>query len=162
MAIPTHLRLEFVTPERALAQNEVDEVVIPGETGDLGVLPGHAPLLTALRPGEMWYRKGSEKVYAFVAGGFAEIVGDRVSILAQVAEHAEEIDLERAEACQAAGRRSAGAADERHRPRARTGRAGAGDCPPRHRAPPASTRLTPDDAHLLLSRVRSRLAPGEQ
>src|SRR4029078_8444449 len=98
MAIPAHLRLEFVTPERALAQNDVDEVVIPGETGDLGVLPGHAPLLTALRPGEMWYRKGSEKFFAFVAGGFAEVVGDRVSILARVAEHSEEIDLERAEA----------------------------------------------------------------
>jgi len=98
MSIPAHLRLEFVTPERALAQNEVDEVVIPGETGDLGVLPGHAPLLTALRPGEMWYRKGSEKFFAFIAGGFAEIVGDRVSILAQVAEKAEEINLERAEA----------------------------------------------------------------
>jgi len=98
MSIPPHLRLEFVTPERALAQNEVDEVMIPGETGDLGVLPGHAPLLTALRPGEMWYRKGSEKFFAFIAGGFAEIVGDRVSILAQVAEKAEEINLERAEA----------------------------------------------------------------
>ena len=98
MAIPAHLRLEFVTPERALAQNDVDEVVIPGEAGDLGVLPGHAPLLTALRPGEMWYRKGSEKFFAFVAGGFAEVVADRVSILARVAEHAEEIDLERADA----------------------------------------------------------------
>jgi F-type H+-transporting ATPase subunit epsilon len=98
MAIPPHLRLEFVTPERALAQNEVDEVVIPGEMGDLGVLPGHAPLLTALRPGEMWYRKGKEKFFAFVGGGFAEVVGDRVSILAEVAERADEIDLARAEA----------------------------------------------------------------
>ena len=98
MSIPAHLRLEFVTPERALAQNDVDEVVLPGELGDLGVLPGHAPLLTALRPGEMWYRKGNERTYAFVAGGFAEIVQDRVSILAQVAERAEEIDIERAEA----------------------------------------------------------------
>ncbi len=98
MSIPTHLRLEFVTPERALAQNDVDEVVIPGEVGDLGVLPGHAPLLTALRPGEMWYRKGKEKFFAFVGGGFAEVVGDRVSILAEVAERADEIDLARAEA----------------------------------------------------------------
>jgi F-type H+-transporting ATPase subunit epsilon len=98
MSIPAHLRLEFVTPERALAQNEVDEVVLPGEMGDLGVLPGHAPLLTALRPGAMWYRKGTERTYAFVSGGFAEIVQDRVSILAQVAERAEEIDIERAEA----------------------------------------------------------------
>jgi F-type H+-transporting ATPase subunit epsilon len=98
MAIPAHLRLEFVTPDRAVAQSEVDEVVIPGEEGDLGVLPGHAPLLTALRPGAMWYRKGAEKVYAFVAGGFAEVMPDRVSILAQVAEREEEIDIARAEA----------------------------------------------------------------
>src|SRR6478609_1616332 len=100
MAIPAHLRLEFVTPERALAQNDVDEVVIPGETGDLGVLPGHAPLLTALRPGEMWYRKGSEKFFAFVAGGFAEVVGDRVSILPRPPRHTVVIDTARARQAQ--------------------------------------------------------------
>jgi F-type H+-transporting ATPase subunit epsilon len=98
MTIPTFLHLEFVTPERAIVQDQVDEVEIPGQEGYLGVLPGHAALLTALKPGEMWFRKGGEKHYAFVAGGFAEIVGDRVSILAQVAERAEDIDLERAEA----------------------------------------------------------------
>ena len=69
-----------------------------GSTGFFGVLPGHAPLLAALRTGEMWYRKGGEKKFAFVAGGFAEIVAERVSILAQVAERAEDIDLARAEA----------------------------------------------------------------
>jgi F-type H+-transporting ATPase subunit epsilon len=98
MSIPTSLRLEFVTPERALAQEHVDEVELPGEEGYFGVLPGHAPFLTALKPGEMWYRRGNEKFYAFVAGGFAEIMPERVSILAQVAERAEDIDLERAEA----------------------------------------------------------------
>ncbi len=98
MSIPPYLHLEFVTPERAIVQDQVDEVEIPGQEGYLGVLPGHAPLLTALKPGEMWFRKGGEKHYAFVAGGFAEIVGDRVSILAHVAERAEDIDLERAEA----------------------------------------------------------------
>jgi len=98
MSIPTSLRLEFVTPERALAQEHVDEVELPGETGYFGVLPGHAPLLTALQPGEMWYRKGHDTFRAFVAGGFAEVVPDRVSILAQVAERAEDIDIERAEA----------------------------------------------------------------
>jgi F-type H+-transporting ATPase subunit epsilon len=66
--------------------------------GFFGVLPGHAPLLAALATGEMWYRKGSQKEYAFIAGGFAEVVGDRVSILAPVAERAEDIDLARAEA----------------------------------------------------------------
>jgi len=98
MALPTHLRLEFVTPERALAHEDVDEVQLPGEEGFFGVLPGHAPMLAALNTGEMWYRKGGEKTYAFLAGGFAEIVGDRVSILAPVAERAEDIDLARAEA----------------------------------------------------------------
>lgn len=98
MAIPTHLRLQFVTPERALAHENVDEVQLPGEEGYFGVLPGHAPLLAALRTGEMWYRKGNVVEYAFIDGGFAEVLPDRVSILAQVAERAEDIDLQRAEA----------------------------------------------------------------
>jgi F-type H+-transporting ATPase subunit epsilon len=98
VAIPKHLTLEFVTPERAIVHDDVDEVVLPGEEGFIGVLPGHAPLLAALKTGEMWYRKGTERKYAFIAGGFAEIVPDRVSILAQVAERAEDIDLARAEA----------------------------------------------------------------
>jgi F-type H+-transporting ATPase subunit epsilon len=98
MALPTHIRLEFVTPSRAIAHEDVDEVELPGEEGYFGVLPGHAPLLAVLRTGEMWYRKGGQKTYAFVAGGFAEVLPDRVSVLAQVAEHAEDIDLERAEA----------------------------------------------------------------
>jgi F-type H+-transporting ATPase subunit epsilon len=95
---PKHLRLEFVTPERAIVHEEVDEVEVPGEAGYFGVLPGHAPLLAALKTGELWYRKGSEKNYAFVAGGFAEVLPDRVAILAQIAERAEDIDIQRAEA----------------------------------------------------------------
>jgi F-type H+-transporting ATPase subunit epsilon len=98
MAIPTSLRLEFVTPERAIAHEDVDEIQLPGEDGYFGVLPGHAPLLAALQTGEMWYRKGSDRQYAFIAGGFAEVVPDRVSILAQVAEKADDIDIQRAEA----------------------------------------------------------------
>lgn len=98
MAIPPHVRLEFVTPERALVHEDVDEVEIPGEDGYFGVLPGHAPLLAALQPGELWYRRGGQRHFAFVAGGFAEVLPDRVAILAQVAEKAEEIDIQRAEA----------------------------------------------------------------
>ncbi|HUF46708.1 MAG TPA: F0F1 ATP synthase subunit epsilon [Vicinamibacterales bacterium] len=98
MSIPKHLRLEFVTPERAIAHEEVDEVGLPGEEGDFGVLPGHAPLLASLRTGTMWYRRGGERIHAFVAGGFAEVVPDRVSVLAQVAERADDIDDQRAEA----------------------------------------------------------------
>ena len=98
MAIPAHLKLEFVTPDRAIVHQDVDEVEIPGEEGYFGVLPGHAPLLAALKPGEFWYRVGAEKHYAFLGGGFAEVLPDRVSILAMVAERAEDIDRERAEA----------------------------------------------------------------
>ena len=98
MAIPKTLRLEFVTPERAIAHEEVDEVELPGEEGYMGILPGHAPLLASLRTGEMWYRKGGERHYAFLTGGFVEVLPDRVSILAQVAERAEDIDHDRAEA----------------------------------------------------------------
>jgi F-type H+-transporting ATPase subunit epsilon len=98
MPIPKHLRLEFVTPERSIVHDDVDEVEIPGEDGYFGVLPGHTPLLAALRVGEMWYRKGGDTQFAFIAGGFAEVLPDRVSILAQVAEKAEDIDIQRAEA----------------------------------------------------------------
>jgi F-type H+-transporting ATPase subunit epsilon len=98
MAIPKHIRLEFVTPERAVVHDDVDEIELPGEEGHFGVLPGHAPLLAALRTGPMWYRKGTETRHAFVDGGFVEVLPDRVSVLAQVAERAEDIDLARAEA----------------------------------------------------------------
>ena len=98
MAIPKHLRLGFVTPERAIVHDDVDEVELPGEEGYFGILPGHAPMLAALRTGEMWYRKGQERFYAFVDGGFAEVLPEQVSILAQVAERAEDIDAARAEA----------------------------------------------------------------
>ena len=90
MAIPAHLRLEFVTPERAIVHEDVDEVQLPGEEGSFGVLPGHAPLLAALRTGELWYRKGTQTIHAFVDGGFVEVLPNRVSVLAQVAERAEE------------------------------------------------------------------------
>jgi len=98
MPIPAHLTLEIVTPDRAIAHAEVDEVQIPGAEGYLGILPGHTPLLATLAVGEMWYRRGQEKEYLSIAFGFAEILPDRVTILAQMAERAEEIDVERAEA----------------------------------------------------------------
>src|SRR4249919_681310 len=98
MALPTSIQLRFVTPERALAHEDVDEVELPGEDGYFGVLPGHAPLLAVLRPGMMWFRKGSVTQYAFVDGGFAEVLPDTVSVLSQTAERAEDIDAARAEA----------------------------------------------------------------
>ena len=96
--LPTRLRLEFVTPAQAIVHEDVDEVQLPGEEGYFGVLPGHAPMLASLSTGVMWYRKGSDTRYAFVAGGFVEVLPDRVSVLAQTAERAEDIDVERAEA----------------------------------------------------------------
>ena len=97
-ALPTHLRLEVVTPDRSVVTEQVDEVEIPGADGYFGVLPGHTPLLAVLQVGELWYRKGSEKVYLSIAYGFAEVLPDRVTILAQLAERADEIDAARAEA----------------------------------------------------------------
>jgi F-type H+-transporting ATPase subunit epsilon len=97
MPLPAHLALEIVTPERALVHEDVDEVQLPGSEGYLGILPGHTPLLTSLRVGQLWYRKGAEKFYLSVAFGFAEVLPDRVRLLAQIAERAEEIDVTRAE-----------------------------------------------------------------
>jgi F-type H+-transporting ATPase subunit epsilon len=98
MAIPSQLQLQIVSADRLLVNEQVDEVQIPGSMGYLGVLPGHTPLLATLQVGELWYRKGSEKHYLSVAFGFVEIQPDRVTILAQIAEPAHEIDPGRAEA----------------------------------------------------------------
>src|SRR5689334_8433951 len=97
MALPTKLTLEIVTPDRSLLREDVDEVVVPGSEGELGVLPGHTPLLSSLKIGELWYRQGSEKHYLAVAFGFVEVLPDRVTILAQVAERPQDIDIARAE-----------------------------------------------------------------
>jgi F-type H+-transporting ATPase subunit epsilon len=87
-----------VSADRSLVNETVDEVEIPGADGYFGVLPGHTPLLALLGTGELWYRQGSEKVYLSIAFGFAEVQPDRVTILAQIAEKADEIDVVRAEA----------------------------------------------------------------
>jgi F-type H+-transporting ATPase subunit epsilon len=96
--LPTKLQLQIVSADRSLVNETVDEVVIPGFDGYFGVLPGHTPLLAVLQVGELWYRQGQEKHYVSIAFGFAEVLPDRVTILAQIAEKAEEIDLARAEA----------------------------------------------------------------
>ena len=101
MALPTSIELQIVVPDRAIVKEQVDEVEIPGVDGYFGVLPGHTPLMAALSVGELWYRKGQEKTYLAIAYGFAEVLPDRVTILAQLAERAEEIDLERAERARA-------------------------------------------------------------
>jgi F-type H+-transporting ATPase subunit epsilon len=97
MPLPTHLDLEIVTPDRAVAHEEVDEVQLPGSEGNLGILPGHTPLLTRLRVGPAWFRKGTEITNLAIANGIAEVLPDKVRLLAQVAERGDEIDLDRAE-----------------------------------------------------------------
>src|SRR6185436_15740554 len=96
--LPTKLQLQIVSADRSLVNETVDEVVIPGFDGYFGVLPGHTPLLAVLQVGELWYRQGQDKHYLSIAFGFAEVLPDRVTILAQIAEKADEIDLARAEA----------------------------------------------------------------
>src|SRR5262245_40990679 len=98
MALPTKLMLEIVTPDHPLIREEVDEVVVPGSEGAFGILPGHTPLLATLKVGELWYRIGQEKFYLAVAFGFVEVLPERVTVLAQIAERAQDIDVARAEA----------------------------------------------------------------
>ncbi len=103
------MRFELATPTRLLVSSEVDEVVAPGMEGYFGVLPGHAAFLTTLTAGELTYRQGREEQRLAVTGGFAEVSGDRVIVLAEGAERPEEIDPERAErARQRAEQRLAG------------------------------------------------------
>ena len=92
------MRLEIVTAERIVYSEDINILVAPGSDGELGILPNHAPLLTTLDPGEIRVTKDGEETYMVVSGGFLEVIGNRVTILADTAEHAEEIDLERAEA----------------------------------------------------------------
>src|SRR5712692_1606322 len=92
------LTLELVTPERQVLRAEVEEVQLPGREGYLGILPGHAPLLTELGAGVLSYHQGGQVHYATALMGFAEVLSGRVIVLAEGAERAEEIDVERARA----------------------------------------------------------------
>jgi F-type H+-transporting ATPase subunit epsilon len=96
--LPKKIELRIVTPERSLVSEQVDEVVLPAVEGYLGALPGHTPLLTSLKIGEIKYRSGGTWNFLAVSWGFTEILPDRVTVLADVAERAEEIDVERARA----------------------------------------------------------------
>jgi F-type H+-transporting ATPase subunit epsilon len=100
MSLPDHLTLEILTPESSIVSEQVDAVQIPGAEGSFGVLPGHTPLLATLQVGELWYRQGQDTSYVVVSFGFAEVLPDRVTILAQIAESADVIDVTRAQAAQ--------------------------------------------------------------
>ncbi len=94
--LPTHLQLEIVTPDRPVVHESVSVLSVPGKEGYLGILPGHAPLLSELKAGELSYTQDGITHYLSVSWGFAEVLPARVTILAQTSERAEEIDVERA------------------------------------------------------------------
>ena len=100
------MRLEIITAERQVYDDEVELVVAPGLDGELGILPHHAPLMTALQPGEIMIRKDGDETYLAVTGGFMEVIGNKVTVLADAAERSDEIDEARAqEAVQRASER---------------------------------------------------------
>lgn len=90
--------LEIITAERQVYSDEVDVVLAPGIEGNLGILPHHAPLMTVLQPGELMIRKDGVENYLVVTGGFMEVLGNKVTILADAAENSDEIDEQRAQA----------------------------------------------------------------
>ena len=90
------VRLRLVTPSRLLLDEEVDEVTAPGVLGEFGVLPKHISFLTLLEVGEMVYKQGGERHQLAVGGGYAEVLDDEMTVLANAAEYADEIDIERA------------------------------------------------------------------
>jgi F-type H+-transporting ATPase subunit epsilon len=115
MTLPESIELLVVSPQRQLLREKVASVQLPGASGELGILPGHAPLITELGNGELSYRSsgGAEPVVLAVLSGFAEVLSDRVTVLAETAERPEEIDVERAKAAlaRAEQRLSSGDAD---------------------------------------------------
>jgi F-type H+-transporting ATPase subunit epsilon len=130
--------LEIVTPGRLVLSETVDEVVLPGSEGYMGVLPGHAPLLTSLGAGEVSYRSGGRTRYLAVCGGFAEVLQHRVSVLAETCERAEEIDVARAVA-------------SRDRAKSEIGRADATEADVRH----AGTRLARAEVRIAVAKRAS-------
>ena len=96
--------LEIITAERRVYSDEVEAVVAPGLGGQLGILPHHAPLMTALQPGEIMIRKNGVETYLAVTGGFLEVMGNKVTILADAAERSDEIDEARAQAAMQSAR----------------------------------------------------------
>lgn len=95
--LPTKIRLTIVTRERKIVETDVDEVVLPGSDGELGILPGHTPLLATLKIGQMRYREGGSEKRLVISWGFAEVLPDRVIVMAETARLPEEIDPNMAE-----------------------------------------------------------------
>jgi F-type H+-transporting ATPase subunit epsilon len=110
------MQVEVVTGEREIYRGEAEEVIVPGIEGEMGILPHHAALLTALKAGDLRIKLGGAEDYLFVSGGFMEVYNNTVTVLADAAEHADEIDASRAEAArQRAVELLAESKDERER-----------------------------------------------
>ncbi|MFQ5443904.1 MAG: F0F1 ATP synthase subunit epsilon [Nitrospinales bacterium] len=91
------IELTIVTPERLMMSDKVEQVNVPASEGDVGILPNHAPLLTAIRPGQLSYQNGENRIILVVSGGYLEVAENRVTVLAETAEFLNEIDRKRAE-----------------------------------------------------------------
>jgi len=91
-----YMQLEVVTPERAVLSRRVEEVIAPGAAGEFGALPGHTPFLTTLKAGQVIARAEDKDIYFAIGGGFAEVTGSKVIILAETADRAEDIDVDQA------------------------------------------------------------------
>ena len=116
---PSTVDFDVITPDRLLLTDSADMVVAPGGDGDFGVLPGHAPLLTTLRPGVLdIHRGGKVTTRIFVAGGFAEVSNNRLTVLAEEAQAVDDIELAGAEQRLAGARETLEAADDAKKPRA--------------------------------------------
>ena len=138
------LTVDVVTAERSVLSEEgVDEVVIPGIEGELAVLPMHAPLLTMIKPGVMLIKKGNEETELAITGGFLEVRDDRVTVLADAAERAEEIDVAAAEEARRRAERQLEERRDRCRPRPRCRRAPARARPPEGRRAPSPPHRHP-------------------
>jgi len=96
--LPTSIRLTIVTRERKIVETDAEEVILPASDGEIGILPGHTPLLTTLRIGQMRYRSGGEVHRMVLSWGFAEVLPDRVIVMAETARLPQEIDMAAAEA----------------------------------------------------------------
>ena len=106
------LTLEVITPEKLVLRETVDEVILPGLNGELGILPDHTPMISQVKTGILAYRSGGEKKQMHVSGGFAEVLPDKVSVMADVAEKPDEIDLKRAQEARSKAEQLLGARGE--------------------------------------------------
>ena len=159
MALPEAIQLEIVAPDRLVFSGEVQEVTIPGAEGYLGILPGHAPLLSELKTGIISYPEDGDRVQLFCSSGFAEVLPDRVIVLAEEVESPEMIDGAQARADRERGRATAPVPGTRNRLRRRPHPVGAGlrtaatgGLTPRPRSSPTLPKVLQERARFAIMR----------